>query len=124
MIKTPGIKINRVRNGWYKEFNKYATLIAEGLYVNNEKHGVWKEYYDHTGTIMIEEHYRYGIQHGRFASYHPNGQLLSEGEFINGFREGYFKVYDEEGNNTRSLLFINNNQVEDLVLNQHVNENA
>lgn len=124
MVKTPGIKLNRARNGWYQEFNKYATLVAEGLYVNDRKNGIWKEYYDHTGTLMLEETYRDGIQHGRFASYHPNGQLLSEGQFKDGLREGYFRVYDEEGNNTRSLLFINNNQIEDLVLNQTVNEDS
>jgi antitoxin component YwqK of YwqJK toxin-antitoxin module len=114
MIKTLATTIPHPKNGKWKEFNKYATLIAEGFYVNNQKHGTWKEYYDHTGTIMIEENFLHGVSHGRFTSYHPNGKILSQGEFYNGLREGYFNVYNEEGNNIRSLLFINNIQTEDI----------
>lgn len=107
-------EFSHVKNGKWKEFNKRAVLIAEGHYVNNRKHGLWREYYDNNGSLMIEEVYNHGIQHGRFASYHPNGQLLSEGKFHNGMREGYFKVYDESGNNIRNILFINNNEIEDV----------
>jgi antitoxin component YwqK of YwqJK toxin-antitoxin module len=63
---------------------------------------------------MIEETYDNGIPHGRFASYHPNSKIFSEGNFHNGLREGYFRVYDEEGNNIRNLLFINNIEVESI----------
>ncbi len=114
MIKTTGSKIEKIKNGKYKEFNKHAILIAEGNYVNNQKHGRWREYYDHTGTLMIEEDYRHGIPHGRYASFHPNGQLWSEGQFHEGERQGYFRVYDENGRHVRNLLFINNHQIEDI----------
>jgi antitoxin component YwqK of YwqJK toxin-antitoxin module len=63
---------------------------------------------------MIEENYNDGIQHGRFASFHPNGQLMSEGYYNNGLREGYFRVYDEVGKNIRNLFFINNKEIEDI----------
>jgi antitoxin component YwqK of YwqJK toxin-antitoxin module len=118
MTKIMNNSLTRIRNGRYKEFNKHAVLIAEGSYVNNVKHGLWREYYDHTGSIMIEEMYHYGVQHGRFASFHPNGQLFSEGEFRHGQREGCFRVYDEHGNITRRLWFKNNIAIEnpDVVL--------
>lgn len=115
-------KVNQIKNGKWKEFNKHAVLIAEGVYVNNKKHGTWKEYYDHTGTIMIEEDFLYGIQHGRFISYHPNGQVFSHGEFHNGRREGYFRVYDEAGNNIKILFFINNIQIQEFNQSVHVSE--
>jgi antitoxin component YwqK of YwqJK toxin-antitoxin module len=108
------IKQIQFRNGKWKEFNKHAVLIAEGIYLNNQKHGLWKEYYDETGGIMIEENYNRGVLHGRFASYHPNGKLLSEGQYHQGSREGYFRVYDQEGNNIKNLLFISNHQIEDI----------
>jgi antitoxin component YwqK of YwqJK toxin-antitoxin module len=104
-----------VKNGKYVEFNKHAILIAEGSYVKNLKHGRWKEYYDYTGAIMIEEYYERGVQHGRFVSYHPNGQVFSDGQFYDGKREGIFKIYDEDGNHVRSLIFINDKQVEHLI---------
>ena len=106
-------KAVQMRNGKWKEFNKHAVLISEGHYVNNKKHGVWREYYDSNGSLMIEEAYLHGVQHGRFASYHPNGQLLSEGQFQNGSREGCFKVYDENGTNIRNIVFLGNEEMED-----------
>lgn len=105
-------KAVQTRNGKWKEFNKHAILISEGVYVNDKKHGVWREYYDNNGSLMIEETYWHGVQHGRFASFHPNGQLLSEGEFQNGSREGCFKVYDENGTNIRNIVFANNEEIE------------
>jgi antitoxin component YwqK of YwqJK toxin-antitoxin module len=101
-----------VRNGKWKEFNKHAVLVSEGIYVNNEKHGVWREYYDHTGTLMIEETYVNGIPHGPYTCFHPNGRVWSQGNFDNGLREGYFRVYDDQGKNIRNMLFIRNNKVE------------
>lgn len=106
-------KPKNFQNGKWKEFNKHAVLVAEGNYLNNMKQGLWREYYD-SGELMFEEYYNNGIQHGRFASYHLNGQLFSEGRYHNGLREGYFKIYNENGNNIRTLLFINNHQIEDI----------
>jgi antitoxin component YwqK of YwqJK toxin-antitoxin module len=102
-----------IKSGKWKEFNKHAVLISEGTYVNNKKHGLWKEYYDHTGAIMIEEMYHNGIPHGRYTCFHPNGRIWSEGHFTHGLRQGYFRLYDEHGNNVRSLLFTNNKQIEE-----------
>ena len=114
MMDLSGRKAVQSRNGKWKEFNKHAILISEGHYVNNKKHGIWREYYDSTGSLMIEEAYWHGVQHGRFASYHPNGQLLSEGEFQNGSREGCFKVYDENGTNIRNIVFLDNEEIGDV----------
>jgi antitoxin component YwqK of YwqJK toxin-antitoxin module len=108
-------KVVQVKNGKWLEFNKHAVLIAEGVYVNNHKHGAWREYYDHTGTIMIEENYQHGIQHGPYTSFHPNGQVLSQGNFVNGLREGLFRVYDEHGKNTRNLFFVKNEEIDGMV---------
>lgn len=108
-------KAVQIRNGKWKEFNKHAILIAEGYYLNNKKHGIWREYYDHDGSLMIEEVYSHGISQGQFASYHPNGQLLSRGEFKNGLREGIFKVYDENGTNIRNIVFFGDQEIEEIV---------
>ncbi len=105
----------QIRNGKWKEFNKHAILIAEGYYLNNKKHGIWREYYDHDGSLMIEEIYRHGISHGWFASYHPNGQLLSRGEFKNGSREGIFRVYNENGTNIKNIVFFGDQEIKEFV---------
>jgi hypothetical protein len=108
-------KTVQVRNGLCKEFNKHAILIAEGYYLNDKKHGTWREYYDHDGSLMIEEVYSHGIPDGPFSSYHPNGQVLSSGEFRNGSREGVFKVYDENGTNISNITFIGDKEVNESV---------
>ncbi|HYC85266.1 MAG TPA: hypothetical protein VEB86_08595 [Chryseosolibacter sp.] len=113
MKRESDVKMDQVRNGRWKEFNKRGVLIAEGMYVNGQKHGLWLEYYDHDGRRMIEENYDYGIPHGRYACFHPNGQILSEGQFENGLRAGRFNIYDEQGNKIRTLFFIDGMQVED-----------
>jgi antitoxin component YwqK of YwqJK toxin-antitoxin module len=102
------------KNGRYKEFNKHAVLIAEGVYVNGQKHGTWREYYDSDGSLMIEEEYWHGIKHGGFKAFHPNGKVMSEGGFSNGSREGLFRVYDEDGNNLRNLLFRNDELINEV----------
>ncbi|HCZ37420.1 MAG TPA: hypothetical protein DHV26_15990 [Cytophagales bacterium] len=108
-----GKKKNCSKEGRWKEFNKHAVLISVGNYMHGNKHGQWVEYYD-SGELMLEENYENGILHGRFATYHPNGNLMSEGAYVQGSREGYFKIYNEEGRKTKSLLFIDNNLMEEI----------
>lgn len=115
MLTVTNHQKEKIKNGKWKEYNKRGVLIAEGLFLNNKKHGMWREFYDHTGSIMIEENYENGISHGRFASFHPNGKVLSEGNFIMGQRVGYFKIYDEHGNNASNLYFVNDIQIEDTI---------
>ncbi len=100
--------MKQIKDGKWKEFNRHAVLIAEGFYVNGVKHGMWREYYDETGTVSIEENYRHGIPHGPFRSFYPSGLLFSKGQFVDGLREGYFNIYDEQGKNIKNIYFINN----------------
>lgn len=37
------------------------------------------------------------IRHGRFASYHRNGELASEGSYVNGFEDGVWRNYHDNG---------------------------
>jgi antitoxin component YwqK of YwqJK toxin-antitoxin module len=112
LVVTMRKKAKIIRNGNWKEFNKHAVLIAEGFYLNSKKHGTWREYYDANGSIMIEENYQHGIQHGSYTSFYPNCQVCSKGQFSNGLREGFFKIYDEQGNTINNLLFVNNVEIE------------
>ena len=106
-------KIKAPRNGKWKEFNKHAVLISEGVYHCDRKHGLWKQYYE-SGELLIEETYQYGVLHGRFASYHMNGLLLSEGYYQHGLREGNFQVFDESGKQVKTMLFARNVLVEEI----------
>jgi len=84
-----------------------------GNYINDQKNGQWLEYYD-TGELLLEENFSFGVAQGRYATFHPNGKLMSEGTYINGRREGYFFAYDEDGRQIKSLLFSEDNLVEEI----------
>lgn len=99
------------KNGKWKEFNKHAVLITEGVYVDGRKHGEWREYYD-SGELLILETYHNGLLHGRYASFHRNGRLMSEGNYRNGLREGEFRVYDESGRHIESIWFHGDVQID------------
>lgn len=118
MVGIKQIENHPIKNGKWKEFNKHAVLIAEGSYVDDKKHGVWKEYYD-TGEIMILEYYNHGVQHGPFTSYRPGEKVFSKGNYQNGSREGFFTLFDEGGQIIKKILFINNNQIEDIEQFEH-----
>lgn len=105
----------KLRDGMWVECNKHAVVIARGAYVNNKKNAVWREYYD-TGELMIEENYLMGNLHGRFSTFHPNGQCCSSGRYEHGRREGRFFMYDEGGQHVRTLTFKRDVLVNDVVV--------
>ena len=50
--------------------------------------------------------YDYGLRHGKWQFYHPNGQLASEGDFDLGHEHGLWTMYDEEGSRTAHGEFV------------------
>jgi antitoxin component YwqK of YwqJK toxin-antitoxin module len=95
------------KNGRWKEFNKHAVLVAEGMHNDGLKHGIWRYYYD-TGEPAIEETYVNGRMHGTYTSYHLNGSMMSEGQYENDCREGPFNIYNEQGELLKVMHFVNN----------------
>lgn len=116
--------VKEPKNGKWKEFNKHAVLVAEGTYQHDLKHGLWKQYYE-TGELIIEETFQEGVSHGRYAAYYLNGQVMAEGQYANGKREGYFHVYDETGVKIKSMMFVNDVEIENrekqALFNQAIN---
>ena len=59
-----------------------GVLLFEGEYLNDEKNGIGKEYFN--GRVKCEANYLNGKKHGKFKEYDNNGNLVFEGEFENG----------------------------------------
>jgi antitoxin component YwqK of YwqJK toxin-antitoxin module len=51
----------------------------------------------------------YNMPHGPYASYHPNGQKRSEGQYFEGFRSGTWTFYDATGKETGRTEFSGGN---------------
>ena len=58
--------------------------------------GLIKEY-DHKGNLIFEGEYFNGNRNGKGKSYYANGKLYFEGEYLNGERNGKGKKYNEYG---------------------------
>ena len=50
-------------------------LIAEGHYVGDKKHGLWREYFD-SGELMIEESFIEGVPNGLYVTFHRPAQAV------------------------------------------------
>lgn len=111
-------KVNRKRDGHWKEFSKHGVLIREGDYKDGMKTGKWKLYYD-TGEIAIEETYHEGNKEGPFQSFYPSGQPISEGQYRAGKREGRFNVFDTSGKLVKTMVFREDNLIEEEVFENH-----
>ena len=119
------------RNGKFKEYNNKGKLIFEGEYLNGERNGKWKEY-DYSGNVIMEREYLNGklwnlkeydknnilineINEGKgIITYFVNENLIFHCEYLNGERNGIFKVYDINGNVKLEEEYLNGN--EDLYL--------
>ena len=103
---------NGKRNGKGKEYDEYnGKLKFEGEYLNNkewigtgydengnikyklnnDKNGNVKEYDE--GELVFEGQYINGKRHGKGKEYNYQGYLLFEGEYLNGKRNGKGKEY-------------------------------
>ena len=70
-----------------KEVEKYKSFpIFIGEYINGERNGKGKEYYDY--KLKFEGEYLNGKRNGKGKEYNRNGELIFEGEYINGEKNG------------------------------------
>lgn len=97
-------KKNVPRNGKWKEYNRYGTLVSEGTYKNGLRHGTWKVYSD-TGQLVIEEDYVNGVLDGTYKAFHENGTPISVGHYCKNKRDGEFRIFREDGILNKVLRF-------------------
>ena len=95
----------------------YKELIYEGEYLNGERNGKGKEYFEN--RLKYEGEYLNGERNGKGKEYDDNGKLIFEGEFVNGQAIKYYdyndlmddflklhkvsKIYDSNNNKINSL---------------------
>lgn len=86
--------------------------VAEVMYETGELHfrysrkpsadgwirqGLFCEYYPN-GNLASEGMYVDGLEEGMWKDYHENGQLAAEGYYVHGKEKGLWRFYDEQGN--------------------------
>ena len=108
-----GKKVYEISNGKGEvlEYNKYGQLIFEGEYINGERNGKGKKYYKNSSiefegiyfqgkkwdgigyNLKGKEIYKILDGKGHVKEYNEIGQLIFEGQYINGDKNGKAKEY-------------------------------
>jgi antitoxin component YwqK of YwqJK toxin-antitoxin module len=70
--------------------------VEEGVYIDNEKEGVWKKYWPN-GTVRSEIHYMKGKPEGPYKVYYANGKLEESGRWKDGKLCDRFQRYHSNG---------------------------
>jgi len=70
--------------------------MAEGLYFETKKDGMWK-YYNDLEILSMEEFYQKGIPVGVWKTYYDDGKLLEDCPYQNGLKQGVRKQYFSDG---------------------------
>ena len=63
-----------------------VNLKFEGIYLNGERNGKGKEYYDN-GNLKFEGIYLNDERNGKGKEYDKNGKVLFKGEYLDGKRK-------------------------------------
>jgi antitoxin component YwqK of YwqJK toxin-antitoxin module len=111
-------KINRrdatgSKQGVWKDFYSEGHIKSEGHYLDDMKHGYFKEY-DKGGNLQNTYKYEFGklVKNAPELAklevqidYHPNGRRKFVGNFKNGVPEGVSREYDTIGNIVNSQIY-------------------
>lgn len=110
-IKRTGNFTNGLENGLFKEYDESGNLDAEYSMTNGKKNGVLKIYED--GKLSYSNTFKDDSKSGQHIEYYYNDetgklQLKQIGDYLNDEKNGTWKLFFVEDNNTESLLKFEN----------------
>lgn len=77
-------------------FNSNGEKEFEGYFSNNEKSGVWTEWYL-SGEKKSEYSYKKGMKNGSFTEWYENGEIKFQGTYTNNTPSGKWQFWNEDG---------------------------
>jgi antitoxin component YwqK of YwqJK toxin-antitoxin module len=86
-------------------FETSAHPVAEGIYVNEKKEGLWI-YYAETVKVA-EEHFINGLKNGLCRKFYSTGEVLEESEWKNNQKEGKYQAFFLSGKPYLQCMFKN-----------------
>lgn len=88
-----------IKEGFWKEyFLESGKLKAEGEYKNGARFGEWKFYFESGELEQKGKYLEGGLIHGKWQWYYKTGSILREEEFRRGREDGFLYEYDRDGN--------------------------
>jgi len=91
-------KSDGVRDGDWKEFHADGTLKVVGKYDNGVKVGEWKYFHPNGNPEQTGRYNSKGQLTGDWFWYYPSGNIRREETFVNGRADGLMTEYDDDGN--------------------------
>lgn len=76
-------------------FDNQEKLIAQGVYINQEKEGTWK--YFNNGRLVSEENFAHGVKNGICRTFYETGEILEESEWKNDKQDGKYQLFYTNG---------------------------
>lgn len=101
-LKEEGTITNGKKEGYWKFYSCFEIVAnrvqSEGLYKNDLKIGLWKEYDDVTLCCLAKRvTYVDGVEEGEFTEYYRSGEMKYKGFYVKGKKKGEGKEFYKNG---------------------------
>lgn len=83
------------KNGFYRKYSAYETLLMEGFYLNDKKNGLWKTY--ENGIMYSEGEFKDDFLEGKWIFYFDKNKIKAEGTYKKDIKIGLWKYYRTNG---------------------------
>lgn len=90
------IYFGRDSKGLKNKVLKHNQIVEDGVFLNNQKNGLWKSYHTNTNKIKSEVVYDRGNMNGKAKFYNEKGKLRQEGTMKNNSWEGKLTFYNDK----------------------------
>lgn len=88
-----------------REYYEDGNMLKEGpLSIREKRDGLWKSYY-RDGVVWSEGEYVDGIREGKTVTYFANGNKYYEGQFVRAQKSGLWKFYNEQGEFVNETIY-------------------
>jgi len=89
-----GMINGKLKEGEWKVYYESGVLKETGSYVANKREGIWKTYFE-DGVVRGE--IEYSDDHGRYTEYFHSGKVMAEGPRAGNKNVGHWRYFAEEG---------------------------
>jgi len=104
IARADSLRKDSLRDGHHTVHGPGGIMTMEGNMQHGKRHGVWTSY-TKNGRVKSRSEYAEGILQGPTITFHDNGAVYYQGQYLNGKEFGEWSFYDEQGALIRTAVF-------------------
>jgi antitoxin component YwqK of YwqJK toxin-antitoxin module len=108
-VRTENVYRGKTGICYSKHYSSKGILIAEGLYVKNERDSTWRFYSDALGILISEENFKLGKRHGKVITFFKDGKVAELVHYVDGVKNGEWVQNYEDGRPKVRGEYVNGN---------------